>query len=273
MGDRMVGGETGDQEAVLLAGTRRLRNRWDRKLSCQSSNPKLNTCIPTVWEHSQRSPPSPSSFSFFLGWALWEKFGLDCGACLWAQDPRLSCPSCVPEPLKYKPAWRKEGAGLDWNKSLALGVSGRAPRGKRGGGWDGIMCGLGGDREFTDIYCAPSSVLTVICQPGSSGTPHPVSDIGQALRRYKQMLLRMDPPGCLLSRVCQINVSFFNRAHREDLREGRCITMVFHVRPTWWGLFLGQGQISHLWERYHSWQERYRGWPTYGKDVAGWQAC
>lgn len=110
--------------------------------------PKLNTCIPTVWEHSQREkPPSPKALSpFFLGWALWEKFGLDCGACLWAQDPRLSCPSCVPEPLIYKPAWSKEGAGLDWNKKPGFGGEWESPRGKRGGGWDGIMCGLGGDR-------------------------------------------------------------------------------------------------------------------------------
>lgn len=42
MGDRLVGGkttrglagETGDQEAVLLGGTHRLRDRWARKLSC-----------------------------------------------------------------------------------------------------------------------------------------------------------------------------------------------------------------------------------------------
>ena len=69
--------------------------------------------------------------------------------------------------------------------------------------------GWGETGEFTDIYCAPSSVLTSLSASlAVPSAPHPVSDIGQALRRYKQTLLRMDPPGCLLSRVCQINVSF-----------------------------------------------------------------
>ena len=95
-------------------------------------SPKLNTCIPTVWEHSQREKGPPGSFSFFPGLGLMGKVspGLDCGAYLWAQDPELSCPSCVPESLKYNPPWSKEGAGLDWNKKPGFGVSGRAPEGK-----------------------------------------------------------------------------------------------------------------------------------------------
>ena len=111
--------------------------------------PKLDTCIPTVCEHSQRQKgPPPGSFPFFPGLGRMGVVspGLDCGACLWAQDPRLSCPSCVPESLKYKPPWSKEGAGLDWNKKPGFGGEWESPRGKRGGGWHGIMCGIGGDR-------------------------------------------------------------------------------------------------------------------------------
>ena len=69
--------------------------------------------------------------------------GLDCGACLWAQDPRLSCPSCVPESLKYNSPWSKEGAGVDWNKKPGFGGEWESPRGKRGGGWRSRSKGRG----------------------------------------------------------------------------------------------------------------------------------
>ena len=171
--------------------------------------PKLNPCIPTVWEHSQREKGPPGSFSFFPGLGLMGKVspGLDCGAYLWAQDPELSCPSCVPESLKYNPPWSKEGAGLDWNKKPGFGGEWESPRGKRGGGWDGIMEWGRGRLWSLLIFTVP---LLQSLLPGSLAVPsatHPVSDIGQALRRYRYCLgwtcLAASFPG-----FCQISMSF-----------------------------------------------------------------
>lgn len=118
----------------------------------------------------------------------------------------LKTPGCPVPPVSQRPSnttlhgARKE---LDWIgiKSLVWGEW-ESPRGKKGGGWDGIM-EWGGGRPWSLLISTVPLLQSLL--PGSlaaPSAPHPVSDIGQALRRYKYCLgwTRL-VHGCLLSRV------------------------------------------------------------------------
>lgn len=127
---------------MLLAGTRWLRDRWDRKLSCQSSNPKLTLAFPLFGNTAREKSPFPKALLFLfpgyygksLVWTVERVSGLKTPGCpvpLVSQSPQIQ--TCM-----------EKGKELDWTGIVpGFGGEWESPRGKRGGGWDGIMCGLG----------------------------------------------------------------------------------------------------------------------------------